>query len=168
MTKFSRYESDMIQLNSEVLLTSWLSVLFHFFLWQLFVFFLFICSLYDQMKLCYKREPGWDLWFRADWEAWWHRNHCLHDALKKIDARKGQVACHSRSPISQARNQITSFGFSTFQKQKDTGFPRYLKMECSYKTFHKPKWCQMKKQSPFRKSENPLWISFGYWKQVLI
>lgn len=57
-TKFSNYEPDMIQVNSEVLLVPWLSILVdppHPL--ELFVFLLFICLLYDQMKLCYKREP---------------------------------------------------------------------------------------------------------------
>ena len=31
----------------------------------------------------------------------------------------------------------------------DTGFPCYLKIECSYEIFHKLKWCKAKKQIPF-------------------
>lgn len=59
-TKFSSCEPDRIQLNSEVLLEPWLSILLYFFPLAI-ICFLTICLLYDQMKRCYKRESGWNL-----------------------------------------------------------------------------------------------------------
>lgn len=39
------------------------------------------------------------------------------------------------------------------------GFPRYLKVEHCIETFCELKWPKVKKQLPFCKSRNPLWIS---------
>lgn len=45
--------------------------------------------------------------------------------------------------------------------QKYTGFPHYLKVECSYEIFCKLKWCEEKKHLPFTSME-----MFFYCSQI--